>query len=305
MEQLAGALGYAGAGRAVQPGKGGADEPGLGRQIAGQPHGTHAPAVGSQRQGRGEAVLRRAGGQLGVVVQLEHLQGEGRLVGQHAGGIVVDVQTVGGLLDHHAAPPVSQQPVELGRRQPRQKGVVGDADALQQPAGLVHPGAAAQQPRDQLELRHAAPLRRAGAVDGAGHEVQPGDAQPLLVHRVVVQGIARLHRRHADHGVVLCHLIQMAHGQRKAPGRDGDALAEAALIVEIAPEEEMVGQIGGRSTHKKTSCQGLSVGLLGYCRFRKARKCRAALLAGGGVLTAAPSRRNSGSDSGSTCTCPS
>ena len=75
--------------------------------------------------------------------------------------------------------------------------------------------------------------------------------------------------------------------------------------VEIAPEEEMVGQIGGRSTHKKTSCQGLSVGLSGYCRFRKARKCRAALLAGGGVLTAAPSRRNSGSDSGSTCTCPS
>ena len=27
----------------------------------------------------------------------------------------------------------------------------------------------------------------------------------------------------------------------------------AALIVEIAPEEEMVGQIGGRSTHEKTS----------------------------------------------------
>ena len=249
VQELADALGLAVAGTAVQPGKGRPYKAGGGGQVAGQTHGAHAPAVCLQRQGGGEAVFRRLGGQLGVVVQPEQLHGEGRLVGQHARRVLIDPQALRRLLYREALLPVRQQPVQPGRGQPRQKGVVGDAALRQQVPGLRRRGAAAQQPGDQLELGHVGLSRRAGAVYSAADEVQPRHAQALLVHRVIVQGVAVLYGGHADHGVVPRQVRQMPHGQGKEPGCDDHLLAEAALIVQIAPEIEAFCFVCGRSAH--------------------------------------------------------
>lgn len=81
--------------------------------------------------------------------------------------------------------------------------------------------------------------------------------------------------------------------------RSGQSSAPAGMI-------SLHKGISGLAPDLKPSCrQSVSSDLSGYCRFRKARKWRAALLAGGGVFTAAPSRRYSGSASGSARTCPS
>ena len=198
-------------------------------------------------------VHRRLRRQLGVVVQGEQLHREGRVVGQHPRRIVVDVESVRHRLHHNAAGAVRHHPVELGRGQTGGIGRVGDAGLRQQRPGLRQRGAASQQPRDQLELGHVLPAILRPPVHRVAHEVQTGDAQPLFVDGVVVQGEAVLHMGHADHGVVRLHDRAVAQRQRPVPGRDDHALPEGLLIVQIAPEIKMLCLICGRRTHGAAS----------------------------------------------------
>lgn len=54
----------------------------------------HTTAIAMQSKGRRKGVFRRSGGQGHVIVQVRHVVIEGRIVGQHAHGIVVDAQTL-------------------------------------------------------------------------------------------------------------------------------------------------------------------------------------------------------------------
>ena len=62
-------------------------------------------------------ILRGGRGELHIVVELEHLIGEGRIVGENADGIVVNVKAVFHGLQGDGFGSVGDQPVELGQGQ--------------------------------------------------------------------------------------------------------------------------------------------------------------------------------------------
>ena len=63
--------------------------------------------------------------------------------------------------------------------------------------------ARAEQPQNELELRNIRLAVLNLCVRRVSDEVEPRNAEPRLVHRVVKQGVILLHMRHADDGVVL------------------------------------------------------------------------------------------------------
>ena len=60
-------------------------------------------------------ILRGGRGELHIVVELEQLIGEGRIVGENADGIVVNVKVVFHGLQGDGFGSVGDQPVELGQ----------------------------------------------------------------------------------------------------------------------------------------------------------------------------------------------
>ena len=156
-------------------------------------------------------------------------------------------------LHHDAAGAIRHHPVELGRGQTGGIGRVGDVGLCQQRPGLRQCGAASQQPRDQLKLGYVLPAALRPSVHRVAYKVQSRDAQALFIDGVVVQGEAVLHMGHADHGVVRLHRRAVAQRQRPVPGGDDHTLPEGLLIVQIAPEIEMLGLICGCRTHGAAS----------------------------------------------------
>ena len=176
------------------------------------------------------------------------------------------MQAVRRLLDHKAALPVGQQPVQLRRRHSLTERRIRQIDPLKQRLRLLRRRAASEQPRDQFKLRHVDTPRLRAAVDGVSDEIQPRDAQALFVHRIIIERIAALHMRHADHGVMPLQRGSVPHGQRRIPRKDRHALAVGALIVEISPEIKILCPIGRSRTHGYPSF--LFVDVIAWCCLR-------------------------------------
>ena len=94
VEELADAAEFVGSGDGVQAGEGGFDEAGAGGEVAGETVGAEAVAVGLEVKGGGELVGGFGGGKVEVIVETEGLDGEGRVVGEDADGVVVDLEAV-------------------------------------------------------------------------------------------------------------------------------------------------------------------------------------------------------------------
>ena len=110
----------------MELGKGHPDEPGLAAQISGQTQASQAPAIGVEV--RAEAVFRGVNGQGPVIIQMEHLVGEGGIVGQDPHGIVVDMEAVGLGFQGDGFLFVPDDPVKLGQGKGGQE---GDPDQVQ------------------------------------------------------------------------------------------------------------------------------------------------------------------------------
>lgn len=249
VEELPDALGLARAGLCVHPHEGHADKPRLAGQIARQPQRTEAAAV----DGQIEAVRKGAGGgagrQCAVVVQREKLLRERRVVRQHAGGVVVDVQAVGGRFHHDAAGFVGDEPVQLRQRQLVAERDVDDIGLFQQGARLGQRGAAAQQPRDQFKLGDIVFSLRRRVVDRVADEIQPRNAEAALVDGVVVERVLPRHIGHADHGVFRAEVPHAAQAKRVGARRDGDLVAVGKFVIQIAAKVEILGFIRCSGTH--------------------------------------------------------
>ena len=86
-----------------------------------------------------------------MIVQMEYLIGEGRLIGQHAGRIIIDPQPLLRRLYGDGAALIGDQPVQRRQRQLRAEGDIRKIDAVKQLFGLRQTGALAEYPRDQLK----------------------------------------------------------------------------------------------------------------------------------------------------------
>ena len=251
MEQLADAAGFILGGAGVVPHKGGPHKAGLRRKVARQAQPAHAAAVSGQGQFRRKLVFRLSGAEVHIVVQVEHLEGEGRVVGEHPGRVVVHVQAVGGGFQRDAAGAVRDHPVQRGQRVLGAEGQVQKVGVFQQRPCLGQAGAAAQQPGNQLKLRDVLlPVGR-GVIDGVAHKVQPGHTQPGFVDGVIVKGIALRHMGHAQNGVVVAQLPGLAELEGIVARRDHKLFPVGKLIVQIAAEIKIFGLVGGGGTHNK------------------------------------------------------
>ena len=201
------------------------------------------------RPGRRTLVLEAMGRRSNLIL----LDGDGRIVRQDALRAVVDVQPVRHGLDHERARPVRHEPVELRGREVGAERRADQVQLCQRRPCLRETGAAAQQPRDEFKLRHVALARTRRCIRRVADEVQPGHAEALLVHRVVVERIAVRDAGRADDGIVLRTESFMPELERIGARRHDDLLAVAALIVERPAHRKIAGQIGCRCTHTRTS----------------------------------------------------
>ena len=100
VEQLADAAGFILLRMGVVSHKCGPHKAGLGGQIARKAKPAHAAAVGGQGQPRRKLIFGLARAEVPIIVQIEHLKREGRVVGEYPGGVVVHMKAVGGATVH-------------------------------------------------------------------------------------------------------------------------------------------------------------------------------------------------------------
>ena len=113
-----------------------------------------------------------------------------------------------------------------------------------------------ENPRDQLELSHVVALRLSGEIHCVADEVEPCNAQPLFVDRVVIERIIALHIGHADDGVTGAQGRMPAHGESVAALGDGHLVAIGKFIIECAAHIKVACLIGCCCTHRKTPFDG-------------------------------------------------
>ena len=222
-------------------------------EIARQAERAHAAAVGMQRHLRREAVLRLAGREMHVVVQRKHLLVKRRVVRHDADGVVVDFDALANGLHRDRLVPVGDEPVQLRQRQLLAEGLVDQVDARKQRPRLGDRGALPQHPGNELELRDVVLPLRALLVMRVAHEVEPGHAQPLLVHRVVVQWHAARDIGHADHRVMPLQRAHRAEVKRIIPRRHRHLVAIGKLIIERPAKVKILRLIRRCRAHAKAS----------------------------------------------------
>ena len=251
VEELADALHLRIAGNRVHLRERHAHEARLRGEIARQAERAHAAAV--RRERHTPAVLRLAGREMHVVVQRKHLLVKRRVVRHDADGVVVDFEALTNGLHRNHLVPVGDEPVQLRQRQLLAEGLVDQVDARKQRPRLGDRGALPQHPGNELELRDVVLPRRALFIVRVAHEVEPGHAQPLLVHRVVVQRHAARDIGHADHRVMLLHRAHRAEVKRIIPRRHRHLVAIGKLIIERPAKVKILRLIRRCRAHAKAS----------------------------------------------------
>ena len=229
--------------------KGGANEAGLGGKVARQSQSAKAAAVILQMQARRKGAFRRAGRKGTEIVQVEHLQREGRIIRQHTYGVLINVQPVGGGFHRDGSRAVCNQPMQLCQRQHVAVRNIDHAHAAEERPRFRQRGALPQQPRNQLVLRNVVLAADLRLISGVADEVQPRNAETLFVDRVIVQRHVVRDIGHADDGVMAVHRRQLAEGEGVIAGRDGHFVSVGKFIVQIASKVKIACAVGGGSTH--------------------------------------------------------
>ena len=91
--------------------------------------------------------------------------------------------------------------------------------------------ARAEQPQNELKLRNIRLAVLNLCVRRVSDEVEPRNAEPRLIHRIVKKRVIVRHVRHADDGVVLRELRQVPQRNREIPRHDADLFAVGKFIV--------------------------------------------------------------------------
>ncbi len=124
------ARGFLGEGEGIGAGEGGFDETRLRGEVAWETDSAHAAAVFGEREVRGEFVFGGGGGKVHVVIESEELFVERRVVGEDAGRVVVDFETVGdGFDDDTGAGEVGNHPMKFGGGEVVAEGKTAEVDA--------------------------------------------------------------------------------------------------------------------------------------------------------------------------------
>ena len=129
------------------------------------------------------------------------------------------------------------------------EGCADQIERVQPRPRLADRGAAAEDPWDQLKLRHVFLSLLYLGILRIADEVQPGHTESGFVDGVVVQRIPIRDVRHADHGVMRVQPPHVAEREGIAARRDGHALAVGAFVVQRPAEIKVLCLKSCCSTH--------------------------------------------------------
>lgn len=202
VEELTDAFEFGVAGSGVHFCEGNFSKTGGGGQVSGKTEGTHAAAVGLKFQYRGECVLWLAWGERLVVVELEHLLWEWRVVGEDTYRVIVDVEAIFHGFDDKAAGSICENPVELSTGEVFAELCVGQIHAGEFSTGFFQSSALAENPWDKFELSYVFFIRDRIGICGISDKVQSGHAESFFIDRVVVKWIAVGNMSHTDDCIV-------------------------------------------------------------------------------------------------------
>ena len=204
MEEVGDVLLFVGRADAVCAGKGGADEAGGGRGIPGQADGAHAATVRGKGEGFRKSIDGFIGREIDKVVEPLELNGEGRVIGKDADGILINFQAVFGGFGDDGSGAIRDEPMERGDGQAVAEGEVDEVDIFEQRSCFGKIRAGEEEIGNKFkggEVDLALDLLK---IDGVFREVEAGGAEAVFIDGVVEERHAVFDDRHADHGLMIC-----------------------------------------------------------------------------------------------------
>lgn len=196
-----------------------------------------------------------------VVIEGEKLFVERRVVGENAGGVVVDLETFGDRFNDDAgAGGVAHHPVKFGRRKFRTETEVAEVNALEEGFGFGDIGATAKEPGKKFKLSDVVFAVDVIVVNGVADEVETGDAETFFVDGVIEKGVVLFvvgflsDVSDTHNGVVGVQSADFAEGEGEVAGDDDGIFAVGKLVVEVAAEIMVFNLISGGSAHFWFSC---------------------------------------------------
>ena len=111
-----------------------------------------------------------------------------------------------------------------------------DIDTRKRATRVGDSAAAAQYPRNKLELRDIVLARDGIVVHRIPDEIKPRHSQTALVNSVVIQRITVAHAPHAYHCIVRLNATRVAIRKPPTSRRDNNFLVVRTAVVERSPE---------------------------------------------------------------------
>lgn len=168
----------------------GADETRFGGEVAGKADPAQAAAVFLERNVWHESIFWGVGGEIAIVVKIEELFVERRIVSENAGGVIVDFEAVFGRFDDDTgAGDVTQNPMEFGGGKVGAEGEAAQVEVFEGDAGFGDVSATAKNPGNKLELRNVVFAVEMIMVNGVADKVEPGHTETFFVDGVVEERV--------------------------------------------------------------------------------------------------------------------
>lgn len=233
-----------------------ADETGLGGEVAGKADPAHAAAVFLERNVWRESVFWGVGGEIAIVVKIEELLVEGRIVGENAGGVIVDFKAVFSRFDDDTgAGGVTQNPMEFGGGKVRTEGEAAQVEVFEGGAGFGDVSATAKDPGNKLELRNVVFAVEMIMVNGVADKVEPGHTETFFVDGIVEERVVSTRNgigsdvSDADDGVMRIQDANFAEVEREVVRDNDSTFAVRKIVIKVATEIMIVSLISGGSAH--------------------------------------------------------
>ncbi len=184
-----------------------------------------------------------------------HLLIKGGIVGHHSGGVVVDLQAF--LYGFHSDGLflVRNDPMQLSQGQLVAERSIDQIDLVQQQSCLLHTGALAENPGNELKGGHIVLAGGKGLVVRITHEIQTGHAKPFFVDGIIEQREIPSKMRHSDQSIMVLHFSHVTEGNREIPGHDDNFFSVGEFVIQCSAKIEILGFISCCCTHIHSSIQ--------------------------------------------------
>ena len=178
---------------------------------------------------------------------------ERRVVREDTGHVLVDAHAGLEGLDDDATGLVRDDPVQLASGQILREAVVRDVHDREQTKDVIDGPGLAKKIGDELEGRDVLPPLLKGVITGVPDEIEAGDREARLVHRVVIKRGIPGQMGHAEDGVMAFQALDVAKGNRVVAWQQHDRFPVGEFVVEVPPKIRMDAPIEDSGAHGRAS----------------------------------------------------